>query len=157
MDYKKKVFIGLSITFAVLAILITILFSPPAKCLRNQRAFIFSMSELNRGSVIRLSESLDFEWDYLYSFLPYTSKEDIYETIGYRDIRIHETVSEGIVQVILVKDGKTVCNISGYPDDLGFYFDFGIIDKYIKLDNKSKFIVQKDKKVVTLKLLEVSI
>ena len=150
-------FIGIGITFAVFAILITLLFSPHAKCFRNQRSFISNISELERGSVIELGESLDFEWDHLYSFLPYTSKEVIYGSIGYRDTRIQETVSEGAIQIILVKDGKTVCNINGYPDDLGLDFDFGIIDNYVKLDTKSKFIVQKDKKVVTLKLLEVKI
>lgn len=77
------------------------------------------------GKKVNLSTFTPFEWDTVYSFSPYTPKEMIYEIIGYKWDRISETVSEGMNQIVFVKDGKVVCYIYGYPQNnkYGVFFD----------------------------------
>lgn len=79
--------------------------------------------ELNVDT-IHLEDITPFEWDVVYSFNPYTSKEEIYKTIGYKWDRISETVSEGMNQIVFLKDGKVVCYLYGYPTNNGYGINF---------------------------------
>lgn len=69
---------------------------------------------------IKLTDITPFEWDVLYSFKPYVSKELIYETVGYKWDYISETVNEGMNQIVFMKDGKVVCYLYGYPENNGY-------------------------------------
>ncbi|MGN7296587.1 hypothetical protein [Ferdinandcohnia sp. SAFN-114] len=69
---------------------------------------------------INLKEVTPFEWDKVYSFSPYTPKDTIYETVGYKWDRIQETVNEDMNQIVFMKDGKVVCYIYGYPANIGY-------------------------------------
>ena len=99
-----------------------------------------SFNVISGDSVINdLSQWTPFEWDTLYSFAPYTPKDKIYEVIGYKWDNISETVSEGMNQIVLVKDDKVVCYLYGYPENIKLGFNFGEYkDSYIKLDAKQK-------------------
>lgn len=83
------------------------------------------LSEKVVDGEVDLATFTPFEWDEVYSFTPYVSKEVIYETIGYKWDTISETVSEGMNQIVFVKDGKVVCYLYGYPDNnqFGLYFE----------------------------------
>ncbi|WP_391204306.1 hypothetical protein [Psychrobacillus sp. L4] len=82
---------------------------------------------------------IPFEWDTLYSFSPYTTKETIYETIGYKWSNIRETVSEGMNQIVFVHDGEVVSYLFGYPEHNGISFNFGEYKgSYIKLTTEEK-------------------
>ncbi|MBM7615568.1 hypothetical protein [Alkaliphilus hydrothermalis] len=84
-----------------------------------------------------LSQFTPYEWDVLYSFAPYTPKEKIYETIGYKWDNITESVSEGMNQIVFVKDGKVVCYLYGYPENIKLGFNFGEYKgSYIKLTSE---------------------
>nr|WP_106784796.1 hypothetical protein [Lysinibacillus timonensis] len=74
---------------------------------------------------LKLSDVTPFEWDVVYSFDPYTPKDTIYETVGYKWDNISETVSEGMNQLVFLKDGKVVCYLYGYPQNNGYgiYFN----------------------------------
>ena len=74
---------------------------------------------------MKLSTFTPFEWDQVYSFNPYLSKEAIYETIGYEWGNISETVSEGMNQIVFMKDGNVVCYLYGYPENnkFGLFFE----------------------------------
>ena len=48
-------------------------------------------------------------WDVEYFFEPYTPKDDIYKTVGYKWDTISEQVSEGMNQIVFLNDGKVVC------------------------------------------------
>lgn len=86
---------------------------------------------------VNLSNVTPFEWDVAYSFNPYTSKDTIYETVGYKWNDIRETVSEGMNQVVFLKDGKVVCYLYGYPKNNGYgiYFtsenNTGVTSAYV--------------------------
>lgn len=69
---------------------------------------------------VKLTDITPFEWDVAYFFDPYTSKDVIYETVGYKWGNISETVSEGMNQIVFLKDGKVVCYLYGYPENNGY-------------------------------------
>jgi hypothetical protein len=73
---------------------------------------------------IDLTELTPFEWDRVYTFDPYTPKEMVYETVGYKWDTISESVSEGMNQIVFLKDGKVVCYVYGYPSKNGFGLSF---------------------------------
>lgn len=75
---------------------------------------------------VALNDIVPFEWDELYTFGPYTSKETIEQTIRLSSKSITETVSEGMVQLIFVDGGreKVVASVCGYPENLGYSFGF---------------------------------
>lgn len=71
-----------------------------------------------------LNAVVPFAWDAVYTFPPYTGKEDIEAAIGFRSNRICETVSEGMVQLVFVKGKRIAAMVCGYPDALGYDVDF---------------------------------
>lgn len=86
-----------------------------------------------------LTQWTPFEWDTLYSFSAYTSKDKIYEIIGYKWDNISETVDEGMNQIVFIENGKVVCYLYGYPKNLKIGFDFGTYEEnYIKLSSEQK-------------------
>jgi hypothetical protein len=88
-----------------------------------------------------LSGFTPFEWDTLYSFKPYTPKEKVYETVGYKWDNISETVNEGMNQIVVTKEGRVVCYLYGYPERYNMYFDFGVFDgSFIKLTTNQKMV-----------------
>lgn len=119
---KRIVFI------AIVCVIMVLLFKKDiwdtnAKLLKNK-----ILSEVTAGEQVKLSEFTPFEWDKVYAFSPYVSKETIYETIGYKWDRISETVSEGMNQIVFVKEGKVVCYIYGYPANNKFGISFDSSD-----------------------------
>ena len=69
---------------------------------------------------INLASVTPFEWDVVYAFNPYTPKEAIYETVGYKWDDITETINEGINQIVFLNDGEVVCYVFGYPQNNGY-------------------------------------
>ncbi len=69
---------------------------------------------------INLLDITPFEWDVVYSFDPYTPKDKVYDIVGYKWDNIRETVSEGMNQIVFLKDGKVVCYLYGYPANNGY-------------------------------------
>jgi hypothetical protein len=92
---------------------------------KNEESLKEEVLEL-RPSVetIHLRDITPFDWDEVYSFHPYTSKEDIYKTIGYQWDAISETVNEGMNQIVFMQDGKVVCYVYGYPENNGYGISF---------------------------------
>lgn len=106
----------------------------------NAEKFRDSFNAISGDTVIDdLSQWTPFEWDALYSFAPYTSKEKIYEIIGYKWDNISETVNEGMNQIVFVNDNKVVCYLYGYPENIGLWFDFGGYEgNYVKFTPSQK-------------------
>lgn len=101
----------------------------------NADRFINSFNVISGDAYIEdLNGFIPFEWEELYSFTPYTSKEEIYKVIGYKWDNISESVNEEMNQIVFVKDGNVVCYLYGYPEDIKLGFDFGEYEgSYIKL------------------------
>ncbi len=104
---------------------------------------------------INLKEVTPFEWDKVYSFSPYTPKDTIYETIGYKWDRIQETVNEGMNQIVFLKDGEVVCYVYGYPSNTGYGISVSgeTLSEYatvLHVEDDLTFKVERDEEVVYL-------
>jgi len=107
--------------------------------------------------VTDLTDFTTFEWDMLYSFQPYFPKEEIYEVVGYKWAEISETVSEGMNQVIFLKDGEVICYLYGYPDRYKLYFDFGYHREgyvFLNYEDETKFIITVKDEIKYFKWIE---
>lgn len=79
-----------------------------------------SITSLEGNQKVTFNEIVPFDWDMVYTFEPYTSREEIEEIIGFQSDSIRETVNEGMVQLLFIK-GKTVtASVCGYPGNLGY-------------------------------------
>lgn len=106
----------------------------------NAEELMKSFTVISGNSEINdLSQWTPFEWDTLYSFAPYTSKEKIYEVVGYKWDKITESVNEGMNQIVFLKAGKVVCYLYGYPENIKISFNFGSYkSSFIKLSAEDK-------------------
>lgn len=106
----------------------------------NAENIKYSFQPISGNAVIDdLSQWTPFEWDTLYSFKPYTAKEEIYETIGYKWDDISEALSEEINQIVFTKEGMVVCYLYGSPEYNRLGFNFGTYEgSYIKFSSKQK-------------------
>jgi hypothetical protein len=96
---------------------------------------------------VELNAIVPFEWETVYTFEPYTSKEQVEDIIGFKSNSIQETVSEGMVQLLFVKDKKVVSSVCGYSNTLGYRIDF--FDR-IMYTNNAVFSVKRDSDIVML-------
>ncbi len=91
------------------------------------------------SSQVEIQDLTDFEWDYLYTFSPYTSTDQIEEIIGFKSAYIMDNmINEGITYLLFVKDNTVVANIQGYADSLGYSINFGCYDNYLCIDSSEK-------------------
>lgn len=90
----------------------------------NARALSQVLSAVNESEA-EIENSIPFEWDEVYSFVPYLQKEFIYDAIGYKWANIQESTSEDMMQVVFMHQGKVVCHLFGRFEKLGFGVDFG--------------------------------
>ncbi|MCT4595639.1 MAG: hypothetical protein N4A57_15430 [Anaeromicrobium sp.] len=90
-----------------------------SKLLRKE---VLSLEQTDKR--INLSRLTPFQWDRIYSFSPYTSKEEIYKALGYKWDYACETLNEGMDNVIFTKDKEVVCYLSGYPFRNGYSISF---------------------------------
>ncbi len=123
---KLFFFATVLIQLSIAAVLLYLLFRPVPVREANAQEFARSFQLISGEAVIEdLSEFTAFEWDTLLAFAPYTTREYIYGVVGYEWESIRPTVSEGMNQVVFLKDGEVVCYLHGYPDRYRVYFDFG--------------------------------
>lgn len=92
---------------------------------------------------IMLEELTDFNWEKVYFISPYMSKEKIEEAIGTKSEAIVDNMSdESVLYVIFTSENQVICQIYGKAETLGFDFELGTYDDYIKLDKvESKFCI----------------
>lgn len=76
----------------------------------NYVSMLSSLSELinegKEGKVISLDKQLSIKWDKMYIFKPNTLREEIYEKVGYKFLKITEI--DDANQVVLMNKGKVV-------------------------------------------------
>lgn len=155
LNYKKpKKSVILIVVLVITGSTLLLISNPKNNDLDNSKSLVKNIEALEQKSenknvlIEDLAELTDFEWDYLYSFSPYASKEDIESAIGFKSNKIREGLNEGMNQIVFIKDKEIVCYIYGYPDD-SVYFDFnnfydgaGEYSKYVNslYVNSTKYI-----------------
>lgn len=120
IDLKSKKTVAI---IAIVILFIVILINLLKKDLWDVNSELLKEEVLSIGQsveTVNLTNVTPFKWDVAYSFDPYTSKDTIYETIGYKWDNIRGTVNEGMNQIVFLKDGKVVCYLYGYPENNGY-------------------------------------
>lgn len=101
---------------------------------------------------IKLNEVVPFDWDVVYTFEPYASKERIEEIVGFKSSAIKENnISEGMVHLLFVKGKKVVASILGYSTNLGYRLDF---PSKVTFEENAEFNVKILNDIVTLEHLD---
>lgn len=142
---KNKLLIVLFLLLALIIYMVVTLTTPASE---NERRLSETILSQSPGEIVSLNELTDFEWDSAYTFAPYTSKKEICKVLGIpvNDCKIAlETVSEAMVQMIFTKEQEIVCVLLGYPDKLGYCFDFGNSSyDYLTFhsDENSEFLIE---------------
>lgn len=145
-DNNKKKWIIAVLVAVVVIIGILIVINP--EILYNNSKFNKAMSS-NKENEIVLNEIVPFKWDKLYTFAPYTNKEDIENTIGFKSSYIRESVNDDMMQIVFVRGNKVVCSICDSISELGYTLQF---DKTIKYDDNVKMTVENEDGVKSLKI-----
>lgn len=65
-----------------------------------------------------------FEWDAFYVFGPYIPEDEIRKFVGDMTFPYVSGVNDGLLPIYFVKDGKVVCHVYGYPENIGIQFLF---------------------------------
>lgn len=99
------------------------------------------------GEETTLNDIVPFEWDTVYTFDPYTSRAEMEQAIGFQSRAIKESVSEGMVQLLFVKDRSVAASVCGYPDSLGYRVDF---TGSVARDDKTVFSVSREEGITVL-------
>jgi len=113
----------------------------------NTNALITNIKALENKTEVMLKDITPFEWETVYSFGPYTSKEEIQKIIGFK-ADVGETVNEGMPHLIFVKDQEVVCELLGYPSNLGI--SINTFSNEIKAEDNLFFKVNNEEKIVYL-------
>lgn len=102
-----------------LAALLLFLLVQPVVHLHN-RQLKQAVTALADGDVVTLEAVVPFAWDAVYTFDPYTSREEMEADIGFRSRALRESVSEGMVQLVFVKGSRVTASVCAYPSALGY-------------------------------------
>lgn len=122
---KKKNKIAITIIFCTIlvAILGYLVIGDPIVLINNQK--LGNSIKSIQSDNIKLNEVVPFDWDVVYTFEPYSSKESIEEIVGFKSGNIKENnINEGMVHLLFVKGEKVVASILGYSTNLGYRLDF---------------------------------
>ncbi|WP_369283404.1 hypothetical protein [Oscillibacter sp. GMB15532] len=119
----------------------------PAVAFHNRQVNA-ALAAVEDGQTVTLNETIPFEWDRVYAIGPYTGREEIAEIIGFDSPDIQENnVSEGMVNLLFVRDGKVMASILGYGETLGYRIEFPTV---VTFEEKTPFLASKEDDVVTL-------
>lgn len=118
---KKAVPMGLA-ALLVLAALYLLVGNPVVAW--HNRALKEAVTSISGRETVTLNEIVPFDWDVVYTFDPYASREEIEKTIGCKSRSIRESVSEGMVQLVFVKGNAVTASVCGYPGNLGYSIVF---------------------------------
>ena len=116
MKKLKKLLIVLCVLFCIVYYL---LFGSPIVDWRNEK-LVEATNNITTGT-ITLEELVPFAWDAVYVFEPYTSKEEVAETLGFRSVKINESWTESQNWYYFVKGNRIVANPE--KSSLGCYID----------------------------------
>ena len=144
MKKRVRIWIGL---FAGILLLGHIIIGNPVVFVHNHqlKSAITSISE--DTDAITLNEIVPFQWDTVYTFEPYATREKIAEIIGFDSSSIRETVSEGMVQLLFVKGHKVTASVCGHPSSLGYAV--GFFDR-VDYEENAVFSVKREDGLVLL-------
>lgn len=90
----------------------------------NNLRFGRAIRSLAPGRQTTLEQAVPFSWEAVYRFPPYTDRKEMEKAIGFSSPSIQETVSEGMVQLLFVKEGRVVASVCGLRSGWGIKLRF---------------------------------
>lgn len=75
----------------------------------------------NDNKIVTLNDLIEFDYDYVIQFPPYAPKKTMEKMLGFNCSFLNEGVSEGMMNILFVKNNKAVCYIYGYGENNNFY------------------------------------
>lgn len=87
---------------------------------RNTRDLEKKLSASDAQVSGKTVELFDFDYEILYVFEPYESKEEMETKIGFGISILQETVSEEMMNILFVKENSPVAYLYGYPSNTGY-------------------------------------
>lgn len=140
MKVTRKKRITMVVTFVLVAGLVfwaLVALKPPTVQEANAKQLKEAIQNCETGDV-RLSVLTTFEWDEVYTFVPYASEDTMLATLGIQWNGLHETVNEGMNQAVFIKNGEVVCYVYGYGKKCGYTLDFGnFTGNFLKLSRNA--------------------
>lgn len=111
--------------------------------------------ELENGVEVEMSlkELTPFEWEKVYFFKPYTSRESIKEVVGCKIKDYYYSVSDSDSQIYFVNDGKVVCSLAGNYETLQFRVDYNFDDISYQLEAEDDITIMNEDGVHILKVV----
>lgn len=150
MKKKTKASIIILACIALIAVMGYLIIGNPFIFINNQK-LENEVKSIDR-EIVQLNDVVPFEWDTLYTFGPYQSKEEIEEIVGFKSADIKENnINEGMVHLLFVNDNKVVASILGYASNLGYSIDFTSKDGWkVTFAENAQFNITKVDGITTL-------
>ncbi len=118
MKKKLPFLLGVIVFCCVLVMAFAVLLGNPLVAWHNHQLRT-ALQSLPEGTVT-LEEAVPFKWDVVYSFDPYTSREEMESVMHLKGDAIQAGVSEEQRSFVFTKGDKVVCSVYGAPQRLGY-------------------------------------
>ena len=150
---KKKIGICLGLSACILFTIAAIYFvTGDPLMLGNGVKLKNALQALEEGDRVFLNDIVPFEWECVYTFEPYQSREEIEEVLGFQSRRIKENnINEGMEHLLFVKGDRVTASILGYSENLGYSIRFAAKEgKKVTYAENAEFTVTKSGQVTVL-------
>lgn len=140
INWKK----ALPAAVLLLALLLLIVGDPVV--LWHNRQLKRALTSLRAGQVT-LNEVVPFQWDIVYTFDPYATKEEMERQIGFSSSSLRESISEDMVQLVFVQGKRVTASVCSSISGLGYEVLFY---GRISADEHAVFTVRRESGIVVL-------
>lgn len=144
---KMKYIVGFFIVFLVILVGGVILYVPGPKLSDDAKDIVDQIKKAEDGETISLNEIVKFEWDKLFIIPVYAHEEYVDKVLGFK-ANIKGAEYEDFKYLVFVKGKEVVCEITGYPKQLGF--DLYTMANPILPEHNMKFKVKKESGLVNI-------
>lgn len=138
---KKPILITISIIVAISVVAITYIFNWSSKVNVNTRYLEYKL--VHNQSEGQVKDLINFNYDRVYVFEPYQSKESMESLVGFKCSILKETVNEGMMNILFLENNLTAAYLYGYASNKGYYIELPI-GTYTKSElNEMNYTVKK--------------
>jgi len=118
----------LKLTFSVIVIIVVLamfvkLIDYNSLVSKNTRYLEKNLSENVKITNGNVKDFITFDYDKMYVFEPYQSIEEMERQIGFKYHKLKQGVSEGMLNILFVKDNRAIAYLYGYPSNIGYYIN----------------------------------
>jgi hypothetical protein len=70
-----------------------------------------------------VKDLISFDYDTMFIFEPYQTVDEMEKQIGFKYSKLKQGLSEGITNILFVKDNKVAAYLFGYPSNTGYFIE----------------------------------